>query len=79
MGPERKRCKYTTSNSEVLLTIAVPKKLTKSFKNSCKRAPFLVKLQVSGDRISVSLFASSLRYEQEKGKSSAIKYVSLVY
>ena len=60
MGPERRGYKYRSSHSEELLRIAVFKKLTKSLKSSGERAPFLVKLEERGERISVSTFASPL-------------------
>ena len=56
MVPERRRYRYRSSHSEVSLKIAVNKKMTKSLKNSGERDPFLVKLHVRGDMISVSTF-----------------------
>ena len=56
MVPERRRYRYRSSHSEVSLKIAINKKMTKSLKNSGERDPFLVKLHVRGDMISVSTF-----------------------
>ena len=57
MVPEIRKYKYRSSHSEVSLKIAVPKKITKSLKNSSEKDPFLVKLQARRDRISVPTFA----------------------
>ena len=58
MGPERRRYKYRSSHSEVLVKIAVPKKMAKSLKSSSERALFLVKLLAREDSIAVPTFAS---------------------
>lgn len=78
MEPERRRYKYGSSHSEVLLKLAVLEKLTKLLKNSGERAPFLVKLEARGDKIIVHLHHLWL-YDGKKGEPSATKHVSLVH
>ena len=72
MEPERRRYKYGSSHSEVLLKVAVLEKLTKLLKNSGERAPFLVKLEAKGDKIIVHLHHLWL-YDGKKGEPSATK------
>ena len=77
-GPKTRRCKYRSSNSELLLKKIVPRKLAKSLKSSRERTLFLVKLQARGNRVSDHTFASSLA-SRAKERPSAITLMSLLY